>query len=476
MPGSWRSSDSREVSIVTVTRTRPAFDGPPRSTLSRPPNVNVTIVVLFLVAHVALGLLASELRLVATAHGVLTVLVGLAIAFTSPRIDRILGVAGYAAMCDVFWRMTKAQIPWEGAKYLAAGLLLIGFVRFVKRPLRTATPIAYLAFLLPAAAITAAHLPLGQAREAVSANLAGPVLVAVSAVVFRQVLAEEHEVVRLLWILLGPIVAVCAVATRSTAQIGSDAFSDESNFAAAGGFGPNQVSMLLALGALICLVWALQGLRAQSLMLQMVLCVWFTAQAALTFSRGGLYGAAGGVAAILIVALTTSGMRSRVMMGLTVALVIGVVAFPYVNAFTAGSLEERFADTSTTNRGDIATADFELFQREPLFGVGIGMGSYERLSTEAFSGVRTKAHTEFTRMLGEHGVLGLVSLALLAYMAFETIRSTTGRWNRLYAAAFIVWSLLSMSHSATSIAAICFMFGFAQLRAAPSAGRVVARG
>jgi len=80
---------------------------------------------------------------------------------------------------------------------------------------------------------------------------------------------------------------------------------------------------------------------------------------------------------------------------------------------------------------------------------------------------QTKAHTEYTRMLGEHGLLGLVSVGLLLVMVVQAVRWSTSRWNRIYAAAFAVWSLVSMSHSATSIAAIGFVFGLAQLRSKP---------
>lgn len=431
----------------------------------RVPTSKAVIIVGYVVAHALLGLVSTEVRAVATVHGVVTVLVAVAVAFTAPRIDRIIVMGGYVAMCDVFWRMTRNQLPWEAAKYTAILVLLVGFVRFVRQPKRTAAPVAYFALLLPAAALSVVYLSPGEARSLIAANLAGPALLAVSVVVLRQVVASETEVARLLWIFLGPIVAVAAIATRSTSEAGSDTFGSESNFAGSGGFGPNQVSMILGLGALLCVVWALQRLSVKLLVLQVVLAVWFTGQAALTLSRGGLYGAAGGVAAIVIVALTTSGLRSKVLLILAAGVVIGAVAFPYLNAFTNGSLEQRFADTGSTNRSSIASADLDLFAREPFLGVGVGVAKYERGSTETALDIETKAHTEYTRMLGEHGVLGLVSLILLPVMAVQAVRSSVGRWNRLFAAALCVWSLLSMTHSATSIAAIGFVFGLANLRA-----------
>lgn len=442
----------------------------------RVPTSKAAIILGYVVAHALLGLVSSEVRAVATVHGVVTVLAAVVVAFTAPRIDRVIVMAGYVAMCDVFWRMTRNQLPWEAAKYTAILVLLVGFVRFVHQPRRIAAPVAYFVLLLPAAALSVVYLSAGEARSLIAANLAGPALLAASVVVFRQVIASESEVARLLWIILGPIVAIAAIATRSTSEVSADAFGSESNFAGAGGFGPNQVSMILGLGALLCVVWALQRLSVKLLVLQVVLAGWFTGQAALTLSRGGLYGAAGGVAAIVIVALTTSGLRSKVLLILAVGVVIGAVAFPYLNAFTNGSLEQRFADTGTTNRSSIASADLDLFGREPLLGVGVGVAKYERGSTETALDIETKAHTEYTRMLGEHGVLGLVALILLPVMVVQAVRSALGRWNRLLAAALCVWSLLSMTHSATSIAAIGFIFGLANLRAAPTSNGRRARG
>lgn len=453
-----------------MTSVRPAPVDALVTRWRRPTTTTLTVVVLFLAAHVALGIVASQFRVLATIHGAAVILGGLVLALTTPRIDRVLKVAGYAATCDVFWRMSRSQVPFEMAKYAALGFLLIGFVRFVKRPQRTAVPIAYLVCLLPGIAITMVSLPLDEARQLVSANLAGPALLAIGVLVLRQVTAAEAEVVDLLWVLLGPIVAVAAISTRATAEAGTEAFDSASgsNFAAVGGFGPNQVSMLLGFGALVCVLWALQKVSVKTLLVQIAVGGWLTAQAALTFSRGGLYGAAAGVAAVAVAALATSGMRSRMMMAIGVGVVVAVVAFPYLNEFTNGSLERRFADTSSTNRGEIATADLELFEQEPLLGVGVGMAKYQRSATETGFAVQARAHTEFSRMLGEHGVLGLLSLGFLVAMAIQAIRSATGRWNRLFAAALVMWSLVSMSHSATSIAAIAFAFGLANLRSTPS--------
>lgn len=441
----------------------PPLVAPSVAVARRAPGSPILWVLAFVGSHVLLGVICSQFRVVATLHGVATVAVAFGLALLSKRVDRVLAIAGYCALCDVFWRMTKSAMPWEGAKYLAGAILLIAFFRFVSRPKRISVPIAFLVLLVPSCITAIVVLGPAEARGQISANIAGPALLVISVMMFRQVIASESDVGRFLWVLLGPITAVAAVSTTSTLTAGAIDFGTESNFTTSGGFGPNQVSVMLGLGALICLVLALTRTSASLLVVQIGMGVWFVAQAALTFSRGGLYSLGIAVVAMIVVGLATSGLRSRVLVGVLIGVVVLAAAYPTLNAFTSGSLEERFVDTNTTDREAIAGADFELFTRSPLFGVGVGVSKYERAST-SFDVEETKAHTEFTRLLGEHGVLGLTALVLLGSMAVSAVRSASTRWNRLIAAAFVAWPLLTMLHNATGVAAVAFIFGVSQVR------------
>ena len=76
-------------------------------------------------------------------------------------------------------------------------------------------------------------------------------------------------------------------------------------------------------------------------------------------------------------------------------------------------------------------------------------------------------HTEYTRLLAEHGVLGLLAAGLLIVMAVGAYRSALGDWNRLLTVALVVWAAVTMSHSATRTASVAFCFALANLRAAP---------
>lgn len=425
----------------------------------------------FLLVHVGIGLVAFQYRPIGTVQGVVAVLVCFFIAFTSPRIDRIVAAAGYLALCDVFWRMTRSVMPWEASKYCMIGILGIAFVRFVRRPQRIAVPIAFVALLLPACAVALVVLGPTLARDQVSTYMSGSVALCVAVVMFRQIKATEIEAQSLLWILLAPVLLVAANTARGSVEASFIEFSDNSNFASSGNFGPNQVSDLLALGALFCLLLALAtrsqrrvGGRPRDLVLIVLLGAALAAQSALTFSRGGLYSDAFAILILVLAALATSGQRSRVVIGLVVIAVIGVGVYAQLDTYTDGSITARFTDTQTTGRNDIAYADIELFKREPLVGVGVGVATWERQTTDANYEGDVKAHTEYTRLLAEHGVLGLTAVVLLFAMAVPAVRGATSRWNRLLSAAFVGWALFTMTHSATNIAAIALVFGLAQLR------------
>jgi hypothetical protein len=73
-----------------------------------------------------------------------------------------------------------------------------------------------------------------------------------------------------------------------------------------------------------------------------------------------------------------------------------------------------------------------------------------------------------TRMLAEHGYLGVVALAMIAVMAVQAVRWSNGSTNKVIAIGFLVWSGATMFHSATRLAAVGMVFGLASLRLEPT--------
>jgi hypothetical protein len=99
--------------------------------------------------------------------------------------------------------------------------------------------------------------------------------------------------------------------------------------------------------------------------------------------------------------------------------------------------------------------DLELWRENPIFGVGPGMGMLYRVSMLKW----VASHTEYSRLLAEHGVFGLMALLLLIVMAVRSIRRGNSILGKAMAASMIGWAFLFMMIDGMRLAAPAFAFG-----------------
>ncbi len=413
----------------------------------------------FVLAHAVFGVVLTSNPSLATIHAALVVLVTIWAAFLSPRLELALWAAGYVASCDVLWRMTEARVPWELNKYLLILVTGAGFLRHCRGWRHGAGPTVYLLLLVPSSFLTLTHFSPSEAREMMSSHLAGPVALGMAVLMFRQVIADEHDVARLFWLTLGPIATVTGIASWTTATTPNLEFGDESNFAASGGYGPNQVSTIMGFGALICLLLALLPGVRRARVIQLVVGAWMLGQAYLTFSRGGVYALVIATCGMGIVGLLSSGGRSRALVGGAVAFLVVVGLYSWADGYTGGGLDNRYDDTSTTHRNELVEGDLTLFAENPVFGVGPGRSPLLRPQQNG-----TSTHTEYSRLLAEHGMFGVLAIVLLITFGVQSYRWALGPWNRLLVAGMGLWGLATMSHAATRISLVSLAFGLMSLR------------
>ena len=414
--------------------------------------------VVMVIASSAYGVVLSKSSLLSTGHMLLTFVVFGAVTLVARSPDLLLAVTVYCGLCDVLWRETSARGPYEAAKYL----LVIGFtvlaVRFVRRAQLSPFAFALVALLVPGAMVGVWRLGPLVAREYLVAYLAGLVAIAAALWGCGNLRLSTTEVRGLYTIALSPIVAVTAVATSSTLGAGQIEFSDDVSFVASGGFGPNQVSSVVCFGALLCLLVVLQPkVGASTRILAMVTAVWLVGQGILTFSRGGLFGLVLAIGSIVLAAMTSAGHRSRALSFAVVVVVLATFILSWAASFTGGSSEKRFSSVDSTNRVAIAGDDVRLFFQHPILGVGVGLSKTERAT---WSGVAP--HTEYTRLLAEHGLFGVGVILVLAAASIRLVRRAAG-WGRMATTALIVMSLSQMVHSATRIGSIAVAFALASL-------------
>lgn len=416
----------------------------------------------FIAAHFVLGTAAGASKSVATLHAAVTAPFLLYAALRGGP-GAMAAAGAYVVGAEVFWRMAGVPIPWESGKFFVTFLGIVGVLRFrMGRPIPW-LPVVYAVTLLPSwlVVLVQADIDSHEAFKALSFNVSGPIALAAAAAFFSFITLRASDLRRVLLMLVAATTAIAASAIYSTVNATNLTFSGESNVVTSGGFGPNQVSTSLGLGAMAAFLYLIDrrgGIAAR--LAATVGVVLLAAQAAMTFSRGGLYNAAGAVA---IGALFMLGSRERRRTIIPAFLVTAVLLFgvviPRLDAFTGGALVNRFEDTEPTKRGDLMAEDIRFWFENPVLGIGPGRSKLLRAEEEGLSG-----HTEYSRVLGEHGTFGFVSLLAWCAMAVQSMRRRTTAAGHGVQIAFLVWAALGISHAAMRIGAMPFMFGLAQAR------------
>jgi hypothetical protein len=419
------------------------------------PSRPLVALVLFLAGHVVLALLMKSMPPIATLHALGVLAAGLYLAATRPP-RQVAWAAAYIAGAEVLWRMTNAAPVWEFGKYATILVFTVSLLR-QREAARPILPLLYFVLLMPSAVLTMFDLPFEDARRQISFNLSGPLAVSLALVFFSRLSLTRVEVRRLFLCIIAPAISIATLATVGIVTAAHLEFTTESNVATSGGFGPVQVSAVLGLGALLSLLGAVdRGSGAASRAVLLACALGLAVQSSLTFSRAGLFNAAGAAAAALFYLLRDA--HSRVQAVALVSLFVlaaGLVALPRLDDLTGGKLSERFSDAHLTGRDEIAQADLRVWKDHPVVGVGPGGAKRYRLLPKG----PVAAHTEVTRALAEHGLFGLGSLVVLAVISVQNIRRAGTLAAKSIAAAALAWSLLFTLGDALRIVAPALMMG-----------------
>jgi len=418
----------------------------------------------FLAAHVPLAILIPKHSMQVTWHARLALLFGVALALTTRRWERIACVAAYITGAEVYWRMRRADIPWEFGKYAVVLILAIAIIRF-GRFQKTILPAAYFLLLMASVPLTIMAMNPEDAREQLSFNMSGPLSLAVCSMFFFTIRVTKRELKWILTCLIAPTVAIGTVATvtlQKAQKFFDEEFGNQANRAASGGFGPNQVSAILGLGILCVFFIMVIGVGNKIASASLVLLTLFLIrQCAITFSRGGLWMAGAGILSAAFYLARDKKTRLR-LLGVAVVVIplLVFVVWPRLEAMTGGKIGDRFANTDSTGRDLLVQGDLVTWSENPVMGAGPGMGGKNRLK---YFHVET-AHTEYSRMLAEHGVLGLLALVIMGYMGFRNVWYAPTRLDKAFAAAMLAYATLNMLVDGMRIVAVGFTFGLSGMR------------
>ena len=428
-------------------------------------NIGLGIVV-FLAAHIPLGLLGHRSSLLAAVHALATFAFGMYFALFDRRLERVAYVGGYIIGAEVFWHMVNAPIFWEFGKYSIVAIFLMAIMksRLLKAPI---LPVFYFVLLVPSVLMvllgevwSSRNEEIQTARMMISFNMSGPLALMFSAWFFSHLKLSTVQLQRLFLAVLGPVISIASIALLKieTSDIG---FGTASNSESSGGFGPNQVSSMLGLAALLAFLFYILSIKGGQKktpiigvlswlrrFLMICLMIWFIAQSALTFSRGGLYNTIAGLAMAFFYLIRES--RSRLQFIFVALFLFGFstyVLLPRLNSFTGGAFASRFENTDTTGREIMMEYQMKAFAYHPLFGVGPGRGFWQA------------SHTEYTRLLSDHGMLGIIALLTLFGIVAVNIKRARTMMSKAIVASLLAWSFAFMAHVGMRLAAPSFMIG-----------------
>jgi O-antigen ligase len=172
--------------------------------------------------------------------------------------------------------------------------------------------------------------------------------------------------------------------------------------------------------------------------------------------------------AFLWVLYLQSGHRQKQrIIGMFVLLVLGSMLTWWISSNqTEGLLDNRYTNKDaigrekediTTGRVDLFVHEIQGFLEHPFLGVGASGMKQERLEDE---GKIIASHNEVSRLLSEHGMLGIVILLLLI---LRPLAYRTHRKGNILFYAFLAFWFATINHSAMRIAAPGFIYALALL-------------
>ncbi len=384
------------------------------------------------------------------------------------RNNEALIAAAYITGAELFFRMTGGAFFYESGKYLVIIFLLIGL--FLSGTSRKSMPYwIYLFLLVPGVFFSALNLNYDtNIRTTIAFNISGPVTAGIVGIYcfYRKISANRIHHVFLA--LLLPIITLTLYLYLYTPNIRDALSGTASNFASSGGFGPNQVSTILGLGAIILFLRLFMVKSRLVNIIDLGLLALVCYRGLVTFSRGGMITALICVVAFLLLYfyMANASIKAKLIPKIVVISGMLLLTWAFTSFQTFGFIDKRYSNQDaagrvkediTTGRAELLSSELDVFFTNPLTGIGIGKIKEHR---EEKTGITVATHNEVSRLLSEHGVSGLVALLIL-------ILTPLFYWLRyrpsIYFFAFYFFWLLTIGHSSMRLAAPGFIYGLCLL-------------
>ncbi len=381
----------------------------------------------------------------------------------------VISACAYIVSSEVLFRMTNAGIFYESSKYLIILFMIIGMS--LNGVSNKSFPYSlFLFMLIPSIVVASTNIGLDSSlRKNIAFVLSGPVCLGFSALYCCDKKVTLSEVYSILQHLGLPVISLTTYLFLYTVRLEDVFRGTQSNFETSGGFGPNQVATVLGIGMFVFCVKFFLTSKSQILRaVNMIFFAIISYRGIITFSRGGILTAIIMIFAFLAIFYFRSNYKNRkvISISLIVLLFASTTTWVISSNQTSGLIDKRYANKDARGRDkeDISTGRLEIFMGElegfidnPFFGVGASGMKEERLKT---LGKVVATHNELSRMLSEHGLLGVIMLLILVFVPLIYRVYNT---NNIFFYAFLIFWFATINHSAMRIAAPGFIYALALL-------------
>jgi hypothetical protein len=383
--------------------------------------------------------------------------------------NEALIVAAYVVGSEVFLRMTEGNPLYEISKYGVIVFIFIGmyFTGFSK----TATPYwIFLLLLVPSVVLTTFVLDFDtDLKNSIAFNISGPLCLGIASIYTfgRKISLDQMNNILLSMGL--PIITCMVYLIFYTPNIREVITGTQSNFETSGGFGPNQVATVLGLGMFIFFSRIILVSKTKYLVIiNLIVALNISYRGIVTFSRGGMITGLLMIILLLFFLYTKTNFNGRVKLNYLIVMVsIAMMAtWTYTSFQTGGLIDKRYANQDAagrvkvsrlSGREEVAKDEIDIFLKNPIFGVGVGKAVEVR---KAETGDGTLSHDEITRMLAEHGTLGIFGLLILFFTPLFLYLEN--KFN-MYLLCFVAFWFLTINHAAMRTAAPAFVYSLSLL-------------
>jgi hypothetical protein len=420
--------------------------------------------------HAVLGFLVYLFPFVTKIYGYAIFIIGVFYVIkTQNKRNEALVAAAYVVGSEVFLRMTGGNPLYEISKYGVMVFIFMGM--YYSGFSKSATPYwLFLLLLVPSVVLTTFVLNFEtNLKNSIAFNISGPVCLGVASIyAYRRRIPLDQMNTILLSMGL-PIVTCMVYLTFYTPNIRDVVTGTQSNFETSGGFGPNQVATFLGLGMFIFFSRIILESRTKfMLVLNLLIAINMSYRGMVTFSRGGMITGFLMIILLLLFLYAKSNYAGKVKLHYIIVFIgVAMVAtWTYTSFQTGGLIDKRYANQDAagrekegqfTGREDVAKTEIDMFLKNPIFGVGVGKGVEIRYA-ETGNGVLS--HDEVTRMLAEHGTLGIVGLLILFFTPL--VLYLENKFN-MFLLCFLAFWFLTINHAAMRTAAPAFVYSLSLL-------------